>query len=76
MIDIFTADDVVSRYTRAEAIDDGVLVDVSTQARAVGLRYPVAMTAAAFDRCVTWSANDARRHGEQSEIIRLARVLT
>jgi hypothetical protein len=31
-------------YTRAQAIKDGVLVDITKTARKVGLRYPVAVT--------------------------------
>jgi len=39
---------LVSRYTRAQAIEDGVLVDVSELARTVGFRFPVAVGSAAF----------------------------
>jgi hypothetical protein len=35
-------------YTRAQAIEDGVLVDVSETAREAGLKYPVAMTRAVW----------------------------
>ena len=40
-------------YTRAEAIADGVLIDVSAVAREAGIRYPVALTQAVCERCVT-----------------------
>lgn len=43
---------VISSYTRAQALEDGVLVDVSEAAREVGIRYPVAMTRAAWVECV------------------------
>ena len=36
--------DVVFTYTRAQAIEDGVLVDVTEQAAQVGFKYPVALT--------------------------------
>jgi hypothetical protein len=39
-------------YSRAQAIDDGILIDVSESARAAGFRYPVAMTAGAWGECV------------------------
>lgn len=39
-------------YTRAEAIADGVLIDVSQLAREAGFRVPVAMTATAWEACV------------------------
>ena len=45
-------DPVVSVYTRAEAIEDGVLVDVSDTAREAGFRIPVAVTRAVWDRLV------------------------
>lgn len=38
---------VISRYTRAQAIEDGVLVDVTEIARGY-FKYPVAMTVEAF----------------------------
>jgi len=37
---------VIDAYSRAQAIEDGVLVDVSATAREAGLRYPVALTRA------------------------------
>jgi hypothetical protein len=42
--------EVISRYTRAQALEDGELVDVSEAAREVGIRFPVAVTRA------VWSA--------------------
>lgn len=44
--------DLVHSYTRAQAIADGALVDVSTTAREAGIRFPVAITRAAWERCV------------------------
>jgi hypothetical protein len=43
---------LVHRYTRADALRDGVLIDVSPTAREAGIRYPVALTRAAWERCV------------------------
>jgi hypothetical protein len=40
--------DVISVYTRAQAIDDGELVDVSETASEAGFRYPVAVTRAVW----------------------------
>lgn len=45
--------DVISSYSRAQAIEDGVLVDVSSVAQEAGLRFPVALTRAAWELCVT-----------------------
>jgi hypothetical protein len=47
------ASDLIHRYTRAEALRDGVLIDVSQTAREAGFKYPVALTAAAWAKCVT-----------------------
>lgn len=40
----------ISTYTRAQAIDDGVLVDVTKQAGKTGILLPTAMTYAAWTR--------------------------
>jgi hypothetical protein len=44
--------DLIHRYTRADALRDGVLIDVSATAKEAGLQYPVALTAAAWAKCV------------------------
>ena len=41
---------VIYGYSRAEAIDDGVLVDVSETAKEAGFKLPVAITAALHGR--------------------------
>jgi len=40
--------DVIYSYSRAQAIEDGVLIDVSSTAREAGITFPVALTAAAW----------------------------
>jgi hypothetical protein len=50
---MFDHADYIHRYTRADALRDGVLIDVSPVAREAGIRYPVALTRAAWERCVT-----------------------
>jgi hypothetical protein len=45
-------DVVIFSYTRAQAIADGVLVDVSELAREAGFRFPVAVTAGVWAECV------------------------
>jgi hypothetical protein len=45
---MFTEDDLIYSYTRAQAIKDGVLVDVSDMARQAGFRWPVAVTQAVW----------------------------
>lgn len=52
---LFTADNLIYSYSRAQAIEDGVLIDVSETAREAGIRFPVAMTAEAWAATVTWT---------------------
>jgi hypothetical protein len=50
---MFENADLIHQYSRADAIRDGVLIDVSETAREAGIRWPVALTAAAWAQCVT-----------------------
>jgi len=43
---------VISAYTRAQALADGVLVDASELAKQCGIKAPVALTRAVWDRYV------------------------
>ena len=43
---------VIHAYTRAQAIEDGILVDVSETAREAGFKIPVAVTRTVWDRLV------------------------
>ena len=66
MRDFFMPEDLISSYSREQAIDDGVLVDVSSVAKEMGIRYPVALSSGVFDECVSWSAeDDAKRNGRK-----------
>ncbi len=65
----------ISTYTRKQAIEDGVLVDVSGMARETGFRIPVAMTIAAWEDCVAWTDADSRRQTHQDQSGRLGDVL-
>jgi hypothetical protein len=44
---VFEKADLIHRHTRADALRDGVLIDVSAADRDAGFTYPVALTAAA-----------------------------
>jgi hypothetical protein len=41
---------IISSYSRAQAIEDGVLVDVSETAREMGIKFPTAVTTAVWSR--------------------------
>ena len=41
---------VISTYTRAQAIEDGVLVDVGSTAQEAGFKWPVALTCRGLGR--------------------------
>jgi hypothetical protein len=74
---MFEEGDFIFTYTRAQAIADGVLVDVSERAREAGFRIPVALTSGVWNECVEWSGSDAERSNvPQDEIGRLWDVLT
>ena len=66
---------VICSYSRAQAIADGVLVDVSAMAREAGFSVPVAMTSAAWADYVEWSDQDSNRQVHQDESGRLWDVL-
>src|SRR6516164_9557657 len=52
MDNLFDDADLSHAYSRAQAIADGVLIDVSATARETGIRFPVALTRAVWCRCV------------------------
>ncbi len=67
--------EVIYSYTRAQAIDDGVLIDATEMARDAGFKWPVALTAAAWSDCVAWSDADNERQVYQDQSGRLWDVL-
>jgi hypothetical protein len=72
---MFEAADLIHRYTRAQALEDGVLVDVTETAREAGFRVPVALTQTAWADCVHWTEEDSARVVHQDESGRLWDVL-
>jgi hypothetical protein len=64
---MFDQFDVVFSYSRAQAIADGVLVDVSQTAREAGFRISVALTSAAWSDAVEWTEADSSRTGEYQD---------
>lgn len=62
---------VSQSYSRAQAITDGVLIDVTGLAKEAGFRLPVAVTAAAWADCIAWTNDDNARQPYQHESGRL-----
>ena len=55
--------EVISVYSRQQALDDGTLMDVTLFARDVGFRHPVALTHTVWERCVRVPENIAGQDG-------------
>lgn len=72
MTDFWADAEVISSYSRAQAIADGAMFDVSTTAKEAGFSVPVAVTSAAWAEAVTW---DSENGGGQDETGRLWDVL-
>jgi hypothetical protein len=53
-------------YTRQQAIDNGVLIDVTEAAREAGFKYPVAVTSALWQAYIE-PAEDLQRQGQSTE---------
>lgn len=63
--------DVVYAYTRANALADGELVDVSESSKMAGFRLPVAVTRSVWERYVSWADADSDKQVYQDESGRL-----
>jgi len=63
---MFTADDIIDVYSRAQAIEDGVLVDVSEVAKEAGIKFPTAITRTAWCDLVE-PDKIAKSHGESEQ---------
>ena len=55
--------EVISSYSRADAIEDGELIDISELAREAGLKYPVAVSRGVYAILAPW---DDGREGDHS----------
>ena len=66
----------ISEYTRKQAIDDGVLIDITEFSKQFGFCIPVAMTNTVWEDCVSWTEIDNKRQTFQDELGRLTDVLT
>ena len=64
--------DVIYAYTRAQAIEDGVLIDVTETAREAGIKFPTVLTSAVW---ADYVAVPDEFKGHQDEMGRLWDVL-
>jgi hypothetical protein len=71
---LFADAPVIHAYSRAQALADGALVDVSELARDAGFKVPVALTTKVWTDCVAW--DQTREVAPQDETGRLWDVLT
>lgn len=70
---VFGPEDIIYRYTRRQALEDGVLVDVSAMAQEAGIKYPTAVTARVWHELVV--PNDEQKSWGQDQSGRLWDVL-
>lgn len=75
MHEIFGEDDMIYSYSRAQALADGVLVDVSERAKRAGIRYPTACTAGVWSLIDCVPENDTDTLAGVVADQRLAEVL-
>lgn len=59
---------LVHTYTRDDAIQDGVLVDVSNPAKQAGFSIPLALTARVYSECVYWPETEAAVQDESGRL--------
>ncbi|GAB3252288.1 DUF6573 family protein [Arthrobacter pigmenti] len=67
-MELFDQADIISRYTRAQAINDGVLRDVTATAAEAGFRFPVALTTAAWADAVAWNPDNGAAQDEDGRL--------
>tara|TARA_R110000868_G_scaffold207266_9_gene456256 strand:- start:242 stop:649 length:408 start_codon:yes stop_codon:yes gene_type:complete len=66
---------VIYSYTRAQAIEDGELIDVSETARETGFTISVAVTRSVWSQYIEWTTVDNDKQSYQNESGRLWDVL-
>ncbi|MGP5220639.1 DUF6573 family protein [Arthrobacter rhombi] len=76
-MDNFWADaEIIHSYTRAQAIEDGALFNLTMTAQEAGFRIPVAITAAAWAEAIAWDQDDFSQDeaGRMWDVVFMARV--
>ncbi|MHB1948849.1 MAG: DUF6573 family protein, partial [Gammaproteobacteria bacterium] len=67
---------IIDSYKRAQALEDGVLIDISNMAREAGFTIPVAVTNAVWSDYIQWSNKDTEQQTYQDTNGRLWDVLS
>ncbi|WP_026821119.1 DUF6573 family protein [Arthrobacter castelli] len=65
---LFDDAEIIHRYTREQAINDGVLRDVTETATEAGFQFPVALTAAAWADAVAWNPHNGAGQDEDGRL--------
>lgn len=68
--------EVIYAYTRAQALEDGFLVDVSKTAKEAGFTIPVAVSRDVWNMYIEWTDQDTNKQTIQDEAGRLWDVLS
>ena len=63
----------ISTYSRAQAIEDGVLVDITRYAQRAGFRFPVAVTAGLYAHI---DIDDGVNERATTRLVRMGNMLT
>lgn len=68
--------EVISRYTRAQAIQDGALIDFGKLAIDAGFKVSAAITSAAHAEAIEWSQDDMSQDetGRAWDVLTIARA--
>jgi hypothetical protein len=60
--------EAIYSYTRKQAIEDGVLVDVTEASKEAGFKFPIAISRAAYEKYVEWTDEDTERHSAYQDV--------
>jgi len=62
----FSSFEILSTYSRTQAIEDGVLIEVDPKvSQEAGFHTPVAVTSAVWDKFIQWEDEDTKRQTVQ-----------
>ena len=65
MSNIFADAEIIHSYTRAEAISDGQLLDVSATAKEAGFNIHTVVTNGVWEDCVQWDNDTQAAHQDE-----------